>query len=325
MTVSKALRDAPDISAGTRERIKKMAVEMGYVPNSAAQGLRTRHTRLLGLVVSSVTNPIYSRIIMAIEEIAHELGYEVLLAQTFSRTDREEAVIRRLLTRRVDGLFLTPVYRLSPHAGIYDELRKRKVPTVILGHTAPFCAGFLNVETDDELSSYNLTQHLISLGHKRIAYFCGPPAAPSSHFRFEGYRRALRENGLPQDDNLVFQAGVTIEEGQKAALQFLQEKPGATAIQAVNDLVAIGTGNVLLSQGVRIPQDISLAGFGNVLTTEYYRVPLTTIRQPKYRLGVAAMEMMRKMIAGESVESKRLPAELAQRDSTAPPPHSETN
>ena len=131
-------------------------------------------------------------------------------------------------------------------------------------------------------------------------------------------RRAHRDAGLPADDSPVFNAGATIEEGAAAALQFLQERPGATAIQCVNDLVAIGAGNTLLNQGLRLPQDLSLAGYGNVLTSEYFRVPLTTVRQPKLRLGSVAMDLMQRRLRGEAVKTVRLAAELAIRASTGP-------
>ena len=108
MTVSKALRDEPDVSAATKTRIKLLAQQMGYVPDSTAQGLRTRRTKLFGLVISSMTNPIYSRVVLAIEERAYELGYDVVLAHTLNIPEREEACLRRLLSRRVDGLFIAP-------------------------------------------------------------------------------------------------------------------------------------------------------------------------------------------------------------------------
>jgi DNA-binding LacI/PurR family transcriptional regulator len=175
------------------------------------------------------------------------------------------------------------------------------------------------VETDDIAASYAAAKHLLELGHKRIAFFAGPPAAPTSHERLEGHRRALREAGLEPDDKLIFNAGATIEEGEKAALQMLQEAPGATAVQAVNDLVAIGAAEVFLGQGLKIPQDLSLVGFGNILVSEHFRVPLTTIRQPKLRLGAAAMDSMLKLLGGTPPASKRLGAEIVIRQSTAPP------
>lgn len=323
MTVSKVMRDAPDISAATKVRIRALAEQLGYTPNSVAQGLRNKTTKLLGLVISAVTNPVFARVVMSIEEQAYQLGYDVVFGQSLSQPEREQAVIRRMLSRRVDGIFITPVYRLDQSAPIYDELLRRGTPTVLLGHRAPFCSGFVNVETDDIAASQSATRHLLEAGHKRIAFFTGPNAAPSSHERLDGYRRALREAGIDVDDKLIFHAGSTIEEGEKAALQMLQEMPGATAVQAANDLVAIGAGNVLLGQGLRIPDDISLVGFGNVLVSEHFRVPLTTIRQPKLRLGTAAVDSMLKLLGGTRPPSKRLNAEIVIRQSSGPPPHTE--
>jgi LacI family transcriptional regulator len=170
---------------------------------------------------------------------------------------------------------------------------------------------------DDLLASFNATQHLLNLGHRRIAYLAGPTAAPWAQARFEGYRRALRDAGMDVDDSLVFQAGSTTEDGVKVASQMLDESAKATAVQAVNDLVAIGFANTLLNQGVRIPQDISLVGFGNSITSEYFRVPMTTVRQPKYRLGLAAVEMMHQLLRGQRAETRRLSGELIVRESSA--------
>ena len=319
MTVSKALRDERDVSAATKARLKALAHQMGYVPDSSAQGLRTKTTRMFGLVIPSSTDPIFARIVFAIEERAHELGYDILLAHTLNQSEREEQCIRRLLSRRVDGIFISPVYRFAAEARIYQEIQARKTPVVLLGPPAPFCRGIPGTEVDELAASYNVTQHLLKLGHKRIAYLTGPQVAPWAHERFEGYRRALREANLDVDDRLVFQAGGTIDDGTKAALQMLNETCGATAIQAVNDLVAIGCAATLLAQGLKIPEDISVAGFGNILLTEHFRVPLTTVRQPKLRLGVAAMDMMMQLLRGDRVQTRRLPAELIERESTAPP------
>jgi len=316
MTVSKALRDGPDVSAATKTRIKLMAQQMGYVPDSSAQGLRTRTTKLLGLAISSLNNPIFSGVVLAIQERAYELGYDVLLANTLNVPEREEACIQRFLARRVEGLLLRPAYRMGTEARVYRQLLARRIPTVLLGHTAPFCNQFVSVATDDLLASFSATQHLLKLGHKRIAFLAGPLSTPWTQERFEGYRRALREAGMEVDDRLVFQAGRTIEDGAKAALQLINESTDATAVQAVNDLVAIGCADTLLKQGIRIPQDISVAGFGNTLLSQYFRVPLTTLRQPKLRLGMAAMDSLVELLRGGRPESKRLPADLVVRAST---------
>lgn len=321
MTVSKALRDEPDVSEATKGRIKALAQQMGYVPDSSAQGLRTRTTKLLGLLIPSPTDPNVARMSLAIEERAHDLGYDLLLMHTLNSLEREEYCLRRMMARRVDGIFITPVYRIEPEARIYKELSAQQSRVVLLGPSAPFCNQFPSVQVDDLVASFAATQHLLGLGHKRIAFLSGPLAAPWAQARFEGYRRALREAGMDVDDSLVFQAGSTTEDGVKAASQILDESCKATAVQAVNDLVAIGFANTLLDQGVRIPQDISVVGFGNSITSEYFRVPMTTVRQPKFRLGLAAVEMMSQLLRGQRAETRRLPAELIVRSSSAEPAH----
>jgi DNA-binding LacI/PurR family transcriptional regulator len=245
------------------------------------------------------------------------------LMHTLNTVEREEYCIRRMLARRVDGIFIAPVYRIEPEARIYKELAAQHTRVVLLGPSAPFCNQFSSVQVDDLLASFAATQHLVKLGHKRIAFLAGPHAAPWAQARFEGYRRALRDGGMDVDDSLVFQAGSTTEDGVKAASQLLDEDCKATAVQAVNDLVAIGFANTLLNQGIRIPQDISVVGFGNSITSEYFRVPMTTIRQPKFRLGLAAVEMMGQLLRGQRAETKRLPAELIVRASTAAPVHAD--
>lgn len=319
MTVSKALRDEPDVSVATKGRIKTLAQQMGYVPDSSAQGLRTRTTKLLGLLIPSSTDLAVARMMLSIEERSHDLGYDILIMHTLNSVEREEYCIRRMLARRVDGLFVSPVYRIEPEARIYKELVAQQARVVLLGPPAPFCNQFPSVQVDDLVASFAATQHLIKLGHKRIAFLSGPTAAPWAQARFEGYRRALREAGMDVDDSLIFHAGSTTEDGVKAASQMLDESCNATAVQAVNDFVAIGYADTILNQGVRIPHDVSVVGFGNTITSEYFRVPMTTVRQPKYRLGLAAIEMMLQMLRGQRAETKRLPAELIIRASSAAP------
>ena len=316
MTVSKALRDLPDVAPATKERIQALARQLGYFPDSSAQGLRNRKTKLFGLVISSLGNPIFSRVLLALQERAFDLGYDLLVSYTFNLPEREEACIRRFLSRRVDGLFISPVYSIPTEKRIYQDLMARKVPTVVLGHTAPFCAGLPNVEADDLTAGYELTRHLLGLGHKRIAFLTGPPGTPWTQERFAGYRRALREADMEVDDALVFQAGRTIDDGARAALQMINEAPEVTAVQAINDLVAMGCSTVLLKQGINIPAELSLTGFGNTVLGEYFQVPLTTVAQPKYRLGVAAMDCMMQLLHGQPPESKRISAEVVVRASS---------
>jgi LacI family transcriptional regulator len=291
---------------------------MGYVPDSLAQSLRSRTSHLFGLIISAITNPVLARTVMAIEQNAAEAGCEVILCHTLDRVEIEAAAIRRLMARRVDGLYLAPVYRMAPTAPLFEELLRCRIPTVILGHRAPFCSRFPSVETDDLQGGYLAARHLLGLGHRRIVFLAGPPTAPWARERLEGYRKALREAGMEGDDRWVFSAGATIEEGEKAALQMLQEPVRATAVQAVNDLVAIGAGSVLARQGIRVPEDVSMIGYGDILMTGHCRVPLSTVHQPKFSVGIAAAEMMSRLLHGERPEPRRLPVELVLRASTGP-------
>lgn len=319
MTVSKVLRDAPDISPGTKVRVRALAQEMGYVPHAMAAGLRTRATRLLGLILPGVVNPVYARLIMALEDRSFELGYDLFLAHTLEKPEREELVIRRLLARRVEGLFVIPVPRLGESSGIYAELARLNVPVVVLGPAPEFAQSFARVATDDATASRGITQHLLDLGHRRIAFLAGPTLSPTAHARLDGYRRAHRDAGIDVDDRLVIQAGATLNDGFQAGLEVIRESLGVTAIQGVNDLVAIGALNALGSQGIRVPEDVSVAGFGNILTAENARVPLTTAREPKFRLGIAAMDVMQKLLRGEGREQRVLRAEILIRQSTGRP------
>ncbi len=319
MTVSKVLRDAPDISASTKTRVRALAQEMGYVPHAMAAGLRTRSTRLLGLVIPGIVNPVFARLLMAIEDRTFEIGFDLFLAHTLEQPEREELVIRRFLARRVEGLFIAPVPRLGDPPSIFNELLRLRIPLVIVGSAPPFCNAFTRISADEASASRDMTQHLLGLGHRRIAFLAGHTVSPSAQARLDGHRRALREAGLELDDRLVFQAGSSLEDGFQSMLELIRESPGVTAVQAVNDLVAVGALNALASQGIRVPEDVSVAGFGDIPTAENARVPLTTLREPMYRVGTTAVETMQKLIRGEPAESQTLRADLLIRRSTAPP------
>ncbi len=318
MTVSKALNDAPDISAKTKIRIRTIAEQLGYVPDVLARGLRSRKTRLIGLIISASTNPYFARVVMGIEDKAYEQGYDLLLAHNYNKIEREEKVIQRFINRRVECLFISPVYRLEPVSEVYDELLLSKIPTIILGHCAPFCSQFVSISTDDLYCSYLATKHLLELGHRKIAFFSGPSVAPWSRERLKGYIQAIKEFDIEPDEKLIFTSGSRIEDGYNTASQLISENIEFTAIQSVNDLIAIGAINCLLKNNYKIPQQVSVIGFGDILLSEHFKIPLTTINQPKYRIGIAAIETMNAMLQGKNVSSQRIKGELVIRESTAP-------
>jgi LacI family transcriptional regulator len=320
MTASKALRDKPDVAPGTKAKIKHIADQMGYVPDRCGQYLRGRRTYLIGICAPTATDPTVTPTIAGIHEFVYGLAYDLMLTTTQNSAEREEAAINRMIGRQVEGLFIIPTYRLPPEAPAYRRLTESQIPTIVIGQTAQFCHGFVNVQGDDLAASQTVTRHLIALGHKRIAFLTGLLSEPWAEERLEGYRRGLREVGLDVDDRLVFHAGRTIEDGARAASEMIAACSDATAIQAVTDLVAIGCAEIFVQHGYTIPKDISITGFGNIQLSEHCRVPLTTICQPKYRLGVVAAQMMSQMLAGRRPQPQRLPADLLVRASSAPAP-----
>jgi DNA-binding LacI/PurR family transcriptional regulator len=320
MTVSKALRDAPDVSSATRSRIQAVARQLGYVPDSTAQGLRTRKTRLLGLLVPACADPVHAESIAAIEQRAHELGFDLLLAQSLSQPEREELCIRKFLSRRVDGLLLVPAEQIATEVRIYQELLARRVPAVLLGHPPPFCSQFPVVAAAEAAGSQAATAHLLESGHRRIAFFAGPPGAGWAQQRFAGYRSGLRQYGLDVDDRLVFQAGRTVEEGARATEQMLDEGVDATAVQASTDLVAIGCIGDLIARGYRVPHDFSVTGFGDIPLARHFQIPLTTVSQPMARLGTCAVAALSQLMRQTPPTLYALPAPLVVRQSTGIPP-----
>lgn len=319
MTVSRVLHDSPDIADATKARVAAIATQMGYVPDFAARGLRTRTTRILGLVVPTVADPLYAAVLAALQQEAIALDYDLLVAQSLNQAEREEDSIQRFLGRHVDGLFIAPAYRLSATAPVYERLLKASSKVVLLGHPAPFCHGFPSVATDDIAGAIAATRHLLELGHRRIAFLAGPSLSPAAQERFEGYRRALRDARIEIEDHLVFNAGSAFEDGVKAARQLLSEVTESSAILAFNDPVAMGAATVVLEGGLAIPSRISVVGFGGFPASALFRVPLTTVTQPVVEVAAAAMRAMVRSLRGEPARTERFLPSLTVRASTAAP------
>jgi DNA-binding LacI/PurR family transcriptional regulator len=319
MTVSRALRNSADVAPGTRARVQQVAREMGYVLDVTARGLRTGSTHLIGAVIPSLADPFFARVAAGLEEAFAEQGYEVILVQSLNQPAREEAALRKLVARRVDGIVIWPAPRLAVAPGDpYAELRLPAGKTLLAG-PPPFAAGSYPVISAHETRGVReAVAHLCGLGHSRIACLRGPVASPLARERFEGFVQGLREAGLAVDDALVFNAGWTFEEGQAALVQMLHEGRNPSAVVAVNDLVALGAVAALTRQGVRVPRDVSVVGHGNLPVAVHSPIPLTTVRVPKYALGVHAATQMIRLLRGESAGSHRLPVELVVRDSTGP-------
>jgi LacI family transcriptional regulator len=320
MAVSKALRDASDISAATKARVQEEARRINYVPNQSARNLRSHQSRLFGVVVPNVNNTYYSNLVWGIERQAEVMGYQILLAHSLDQGDCEIAEVRRLLARQVEGVLLVPAVRWQNRFMTLELLRQSGIPVVMLDRYPAGAEQFQQaswVVCRDQYGAELATRHLLELGHREILHLCGPNGSSASAARFGGYRKTMGDSEAGFRDNLVFLAGSDIESGRKAISQAISEKVSFTAVTAFNDLVAVGAADVLQHQGFRIPTDVSLVGFGDGLLAANFRVPLTTIRIPQIELGTAAVRLLEELIRGAAVDPRELPVELVVRYSTA--------
>ncbi len=315
-TVSRALHNSPLVNRETAERIRRIAEQMGYRPSAVARSLVTRKTKTIGVVVTTISDPFIAEVVSGIEEVANDHGYSVFLANSNADPDREIKVVHSFHERRVDGILVTA----SRVGALYmDHLNEMKVPIVLINNQHP--GEFVHsVMIDNVTASRQATEHLIQLGHRRIAYIGDQFGYQSDTERFAGYRQALERGGLIFQPELVVHGDGRPEGGMRAMERLLALLCWPTAVFCYNDMTALGALRVIRSRGLRVPEDISLVGFDDLFIASYTDPPLTTIRQPKRQMGRLAMELLLKLFAGENPQQTiHVQGELILRDSTAPP------
>ncbi len=316
-TVSRALRDSPLVNRETAERIRQIAEEMGYRPSAVARSLVTRKTKTIGVVVTTIADPFIAEVVSGIEEVANDHGYSVFLANSNADPDREIKVVHSFHERRVDGILVTASRVGALYIGHLSEM---KVPIVLINNQHP--GEFVHsVMIDNVTASRMATEHLIQLGHRRIAYIGDQFGYQSDTERFAGYRQALERAGLTFQPELIVHGDGKPEGGMRAMEHLLRLSPLPTAVFCYNDMTALGALRVARMRGLRVPADISLVGFDDLFIASYTEPPLTTIRQPKRQMGQRAMELLLQLLRGEdSQQTIWMQGELIVRNSTAPPP-----
>ncbi|HIP69897.1 MAG TPA: LacI family transcriptional regulator [Anaerolineae bacterium] len=318
-TVSRALRRHSAISRDTAVRIRQIADELGYIPNTVARGLKTSSSHVFGVTVCRIDDPFIGEVIDGIEETLQAEGYSLFLAASHYEPEREKAIIRTMNEHRVDGVIIC-----SPQADVeqVQQLQKFGVPTVLVNNQAQEAATS-SVSHDDEYGSYELTRHLLTLGHTDIGYLGNGIAGKINEDRLCGYRRALTDAGLPFREELVFAGpnGLAVG-GGLAVEQYLRLGQRPSALVCFSDMMAIGALQVLQKNGLHVPQDCSIVGFGNISFSAYVTPPLTTFHQPQREIGREAALMALRLLRGGAndaePETKLLRGELVVRDSTAP-------
>lgn len=336
-TAARALGGYGSVSQATRDRVAAVATELGYRANSLARSMITGSTHTLGVVLADIENPFFYRALRGITDTARGHGYDVLLTNTDEDLEAERKALAVLAERRVDGLILCPA---EPEDQAHlSGLMGSGIPIVLLDRQVRGL-GADSVGIHNRTAGAVATQHLIDLGHRRIAILTGGPPSVGERLRrpgmkgveripvttlgarAAGYRDALLRAGLELRPAYLSAGGFRREDAARATTELMSLPEPPTALLAFDSILALGALQALRSMGLRCPQDVSLLGFDDAEWAEVVSPPLTVMRQPVYEIGATACELLISRIAGTAGQPVRhqLPTTLVQRGSTAPPP-----
>jgi LacI family transcriptional regulator len=317
-TVSKYLTGRPYVSERTGALVQAAIRELDFVPSGLAQSLVTKRTGVVGVVVASIANPFYTELVAGINDVGSRSGLSVVLATTEGDPRREGDAVRTLRRKGVDGLILASVERDDP---ALDPLQRADVPFVLASRQALGDATNY-VGVDNLGGAQTAVEHLLALGHTRIAHVAGTSRVVGLAERLQGYEHALRTAGIKLDWDLIVPEAAGFEAGRQALTQLLSlpREARPTAIFAANDLIALGVLEEARSRGLRVPEDLSLVGFDNVFFSQISWVPLTTLDAHPLELGRLSMTMLTALLndPGRDPEQRVLTPSLLRRASTAP-------
>ncbi len=312
-TVSRALNNKPDISKETKKKIIKIAKELNYRKDFTASSLRRKESKIVGVILADSANPFYSEVLKGIEAASKDFGYNIILINSERNYEQEASAINILLSRRIDGLLLSPVQEKIDDI---KELLSLKIPLVIFArHFEDLPVN--EVRSDDVKAGYLATNHLIQRGAKSILMINGYLHKSPAKLRLEGYKKALKEHGLPIREELIIVGDIGMEDGEKAVNKALNQGFSFDGIFAYNDILALGAMKALKKKGVKIPKDIKIVGCDDILFSSVTTPSLTTIRVKKYEMGYEAFKLLIKVLRGrKKIEKKVLDVELIVREST---------
>jgi LacI family transcriptional regulator len=300
-TVSRVLNQKPDVDADTRDRILRIVHEHQYVPSITASSLAGGRSRLLGVLVPTLTWPLMPHVMQGIAEVIEQTTYELVLYSISHRTDRSALIDRILAARLIDGLIAAYPDGIAPVETAGDavrdasrhlaELYQQGFPVVILDDQS-LPGSMPWVGPDNRVGAYEAVRHLVRLGHRHIAHVRGPLNYQCSHDRYAGYRQALEEAHIAIDPALVFQGDFCPSGGEAATRHLLDLADPPTAIFAANDQMAYGVLAVAKERGLRLPGDLAVIGFDDTELAVHSSPALTTVRQPFEEMGKRAAELL---------------------------------
>jgi LacI family repressor for deo operon, udp, cdd, tsx, nupC, and nupG len=309
-TVSRALANPERVSPEARARVMEAIAKVGYVPNPAARTLRSQKSRMVLVVLPNLGNIFFSKILRGIEETLFEAGYGMIIGDLDGSPEKEARFNAFMAGGQVDGAIL-----LNGH--LFSEA-KAGIPLVALCEAIPD-ATIPQIEVDNRAAAQAMTEYLASLGHRRIAYVCGPSSNVLERERLRGYRDGLAAAGLTFEADLVWPGDYSLEAGVRVGESVLARRVHPGAVFCSNDEMAIGLMRTLISAGVRVPEDISVAGFDDIEFAAVVEPPLTTIHQPRRELGQAGAAVLLDVMSGRKAQPRvRLATGIVVRASTGP-------
>ena len=318
ITISKVLRNHPDIGDETRERVLARVKELDYRPNFAARSLVTGRSYLVGLVVPDLLHPFFAEVAKSLSEVLRQSGYYLIVSSSDEDPDLEEVEINHLLARRLDTLIIASC---RTTVDVFFQIEKQNIPYVLIDRCLPgLSTNFVGV--DDESVGRLATKHLIDIGCKRIAHICGPEISPGIR-RMEGHKRTLTQAGMKVKDGYIIsqrKGDVGTKQGGADAMRpLLSLDPRPDGLFCFNDPLAMGAMNYALDHGVRIPQDLAVVGCGNLHYDDSLRVPLSSIDQHSRQIGEEAARIALRILNSKAPprpETLVLQPELVVREST---------
>jgi len=312
-TVSRVLNESDHkVRPQTRARVLAAVRKLDYRPNALARGLLMKRTMTIGVIIPDISNPYYAEIVRGIQDIADETGYNILLQNTDRQQARIIKSIHLLREKIVDGvIFSGGIIHEYATLSALKELRDRVV--VIGRHEVNFPAALV----DNIGGATKAIQHLIDLGHQKIAFIGGPQKSATMIDRLKGYESALAQNGYPLKKNRLKWGDLTPESGYAAAMELLSHKGRPSAIFSCNDMMAFGSLHAARKLGLTVPDDVAVVGFDDVPLCAYVDPNLTTVEIPRYGLGAGAMQMLIDLISGNLTDRIRwFKTRLMAREST---------
>lgn len=288
-TVSRALKDHPDINIDTKKAVNELAHKLKYQPNAVALSLKNSRSNTIGIIIPEIVHYFFSSVISGIEDVASQKGYTVIICQSNESFEREVANARTLLSHRVDGILVSITKETKSFDHLLD-LQEGGIPLVFFDRIAP---GIIadQVIIDDVDASYKATRHMIETGCKRIAHFAGPQGLIIGRDRLQGYINALTEAGLPIDKNLIIEAD-TFEKARNTVVELVESGNVPDGIFAVNDLTAIGAMQTIKKKGYKIPEEVSIVGFSDGHFSGLTDPNLSSVDQHGYEMGTTAAEIL---------------------------------